>query len=323
MKWKVFVTRNIPSSGLDLLRNAGMQVDIYPHDQPVPEGVLLEKIVDCDALLCLLTDSISRRIIKAGQELKIIANYAVGYNNIDLLTAAQRGIVVTNTPDVLTETTADLAFALILACARRVTEGDQMVRSGNFTGWSPLMLLGAEVYGQTLGIIGAGRIGTAVARRAHGFGMNILYADTEPNRLIEKDYVAMKSDMGNLIRNSDFISLHVPLMDTTHHLIDEKRFQQMKSSAFLINTSRGAVIDEQALVRALHDRTIAGAGLDVYEREPLLAKGLVSFKNVVLLPHLGSATSQTRAKMAELAARNIIELSKGNPAPNTITLKRI
>jgi len=323
MKWKVFVTRNIPSSGLDLLRNAGMQVDIYPHDQPVPEGVLLEKIVDCDALLCLLTDSISRRIIKAGQELKIIANYAVGYNNIDLLTAAQRGIVVTNTPDVLTETTADLAFALILACARRVTEGDQMVRSGNFTGWSPLMLLGAEVYGQTLGIIGAGRIGTAVARRAHGFGMNILYADTEPNRLIEKDYVAMKSDMGNLIRNSDFISLHVPLMDTTHHLIDEKRFQQMKSSAFLINTSRGAVIDEQALVRALHDRTIAGAGLGVYEREPLLAKGLVSFKNVVLLPHLGSATSQTRAKMAELAARNIIELSKGNPAPNTITLKRI
>jgi len=323
MKWKVFVTRNIPSSGLDLLRNAGMQVDIYPHDQPVPEGVLLEKIVDCDALLCLLTDSISRRIIKAGQELKIIANYAVGYNNIDLLTAAQRGIVVTNTPDVLTETTADLAFALILACARRVTEGDQMVRSGNFTGWSPLMLLGAEVYGQTLGIIGAGRIGTAVARRAHGFGMNILYADTEPNRLIEKDYVAMKSDMGNLIRNSDFISLHVPLMDTTHHLIDEKRFQQMKSSAFLINTSRGAVIDEQALVRALHNRTIAGAGLDVYEREPLLAEGLVSFKNVILLPHLGSATLQTRAKMAELAARNIIELSKGNPAPNTITLKRI
>jgi glyoxylate reductase len=180
------------------------------------------------------------------------------------------------------------------------------------------MLLGAEIYRQTLGIIGAGRIGTAVARRAHGFGMNILYADTQPNRLIEKDYGARKSELENLIRNSDFISLHIPLMDTTHHLIDEKRFQQMKSTVFLINTSRGAVVDEQALVWALHNRIIGGAGLDVYEREPLLAEGLVSFKNVVLLPHLGSATLQTRAKMAELAAINIIEFAQGNPAPNTV-----
>ncbi len=316
--WKVLITRKIPAAGIDLLKNAGLQVEVYPYDQPIPESLLMEKIRDCDALLCLVTDSISAPVIEQARHLKIIANYAVGYNNIDLPAAKKHGIVVTNTPDVLTEATADLAFALILACARRVVEGDQLVRQGNFTGWSPLLMLGADVSAQTIGIIGAGRIGTAVARRAYGFGMNIFYSDSVTNKLIEKEYRAQKKELDDLIRTADFISLHVPLTDSTYHLIDEKGLQRMKATTILINTSRGAVIDEQALVRALTYQTIAGAGLDVYEREPLLAQGLTDFKNVVLLPHLGSATYRTREEMAKLAAQNIIELTRGNPAPNAV-----
>jgi glyoxylate reductase len=316
--WKVFITREIPAAGIDLLKKAGLQVEVYPQDQSVPESVLLEKIRDCDALLSMVTDPISAALIEQASQLKIIANYAVGYNNIDLESARQHGIVVTNTPDVLTEATADLAFALILACARRVVEGDQLVRRGNFTGWSPLMMLGADVSGQTIGIIGAGRIGTAVARRAYGFGMNIVYADSTSNKLIENEYRAQRKELDDLIGTADFISLHVPLIDSTRHLIDQRRLQLMKSSAILINTSRGAVIDEEALVQALANKTIAGAGLDVYEHEPLLAQGLADFKNVVLLPHLGSATYRTREAMARLAAQNIIELSRGKLAPNAV-----
>jgi len=320
MIWKVFVTREIPAAGIDLLRAAGLQVEVYEQDQPVPEAVLLEKIRDCDALLCLVTDAITAAVIGRAGRLKIIANYAVGYNNIDLQSARQHGIVVTNTPDVLTEATADLAFALILACARRLVEGDQLVRQGNFTGWSPLMMLGTDVSGQTIGIIGAGRIGTAVARRAHGFGMSIIYADNAVNKLIEKEYRAQRKELDDLIGTADFISLHVPLIDSTRHLIDQRRLQLMKSSALLVNTSRGAVIDEEALVRALANKTIAGAGLDVYEHEPLLAQGLADFKNVVLLPHLGSATNRTREAMARLAAQNIIAVASGRAAPNAVNL---
>jgi glyoxylate reductase len=323
MKWKVFITRKIPSIGIDLLTEAGMRIEVYPHDNPIPESVLLEKIADCDALLCLLTDSISSRTIEVAERLKIIANYAVGYNNIDLPAASRRGIVVTNTPDVLTEATADLAFALILACARRIIEGDQIMRAGNFTGWSPQMLLGAEVYGRTIGIIGAGRIGTALAKRAYGFGMTILYSDTIPNRLMEEKFQARQTELEQVIRQSDFISLHVPLTAGTYHLIDEQRLMQMKPSAFLINTSRGAVIDEAALVRALKKNVIAGAGLDVYEQEPLLADDLNRLEHVVLLPHLGSATVQTRNKMAELAAKNIISLAVEKHAPNAVNLNLI
>lgn len=318
MMWKVFITREIPRAGTDLLKEAGMQVEVYPEERPIPHNLLLEKIRDCDALLCLLTDSISDHVIAAADKLKIIANYAVGYNNINLPAASKRGIVVTNTPDVLTEATADLTFALILACARRVVEGDRMVRQGYFTGWAPLMLLGGDVSGQTIGIIGAGRIGAAVAKRAHGFGMNILYSDPQKNQVIEKEYLARKVNIEQLITESDFITLHVLLTDSTRHLIGTKEIYMMKSSAYIINTSRGAVIDEQALVNALLKRTVAGAGLDVYEREPLLAQGLMELENVVLLPHLGSATLQTRTRMAEMAARNIIEVSKGKPAPNAV-----
>jgi glyoxylate reductase len=316
--WKVFITREIPAKGINSLKEAGLQVEVYPHQQSIPEPLLMEKIRDCDALLCLVTDSITAAIMAAAVRLKIIANYAVGYNNIDLTAAARRGITVTNTPGVLTEATADLAFALILACARRVVEGDRLVRQGNFSGWSPLMLLGTDLAGQSMGIIGAGRIGSALARRAHGFGMKIIYTDTMANLQIEKDHQARKMDLDELIKAADFISVHVPLTDSTRHLLNEQRLRRMKSTAILINTSRGAVIDEQALVRVLADRSIAAAGLDVYEHEPLLAEGLTGLNNVVLLPHLGSATLCTREKMAELAARNIIEVSRGNPAPNAV-----
>ena len=318
MVWKVFITREIPRAGTDLLKAAGMQVEVYPEDRPIPHNLLLEKIRDCDALLCLLTDFISENVIAAADKLKIIANYAVGYNNIDLPAASRRGIVVTNTPDVLTEATADLTFALVLACARRVVEGDRMVRQGNFSGWAPLMLLGGEVSGQTIGIIGAGRIGAAVAKRAYGFGMKILYSDTLSNKLMEDKWGAGKDELERIICDSDFITLHVPLTDSTYHLIGAKEIYMMKSSAYIINTSRGGVIDEQALVNALQEKTVAGAGLDVYEREPILAEGLVKLENVVLLPHLGSATQQTRSRMAGMAARNIVEVSRGKPAPNAV-----
>jgi glyoxylate reductase len=318
MRQKVFITRKIPDRGIAILKEAGINVEVYAPDQPVPEKVLIEESRDCDGLLCLLTDTISAPIIEAARKLKVIANYAVGYNNIDIKAAAHRGIVVTNTPDVLTEATADLTFALILACARRIVEGDRLVREGGFAGWAPLLLLGGDISGQTIGIIGAGRIGTAVAKRCTGFGMKIVYTDNRSNQLIEKEYQAGKAGIERLLGLADFVTLHVPLTDSTHHLIGPDQFKMMKPSAYIINTSRGAVIDETALVNALQQRTIAGAGLDVYEREPVVTEGLIGLDNVVLLPHLGSATLETRARMAEMAARNIVAVLTGKPAPNAV-----
>jgi glyoxylate reductase len=300
------------------LIRAGMEVEVYLHDRSIPESELMERIKHRDGLLCVLTDSISRRVIEAGGQLKIIANFAVGYDNIDLPAASEKGIVVSNTPDVLTEATADLAFTLLLSCARRIIEGDEMVRTGRFGGWTPMRLLGSDVFGQTIGIVGTGRIGTAVARRACGFGMKILYSDPKVNRVVEEKFQARRLELQDLIPNSDFISVHVPLSDSTRHLIDERHLLLMKPSAFLINTSRGPVIDERALVKILKNKKIAGAGLDVYEREPLLSPGLQSLTNVVLLPHLGSATLQTRDRMSELAAKNIISLAQNNFAPNAV-----
>jgi glyoxylate reductase len=319
MTWQVYVTRKIPASGIELLKNAGLKVEVYQENHAIPDTLFKQKIRACDALLSMLTESLTAEVIATAPKLKIIANYAVGYNNIDLQAAAQRGIVVTNTPDVLTEATADLAFALILSCARRIVEGDRMVRRGEFSGWEPMLLLGAEICGQTIGIIGAGRIGTAVARRAFGFGMKIIYSDPEPNRLIEAEYGARNLELEELLRSADFISLHVPLSESTRHLIDKQRLQLMKPVAIIVNTSRGAVIDEQALTQALTAKKIGGAGLDVYEHEPALSAGLADLDNVVLLPHLGSATLQTRARMAEIAAGNIVDYFKGVSPKNIVT----
>ena len=318
MGWNVFITRKIPQEAIDLLISNGFIVDVYEHENSIPAELLKEKVAHCDALLCLLTDSISKDVLKSANKLKIIANYAVGYNNIDLDYASKKNIVVTNTPGVLTNATADLTVTLILALARRITEGDEMTRQGLFKGWAPLLLLGVEITEKTIGIIGTGRIGSAVAQRAYGFNMHILYVDEKQNSIIEDKYKAERVELNQLFKESDFITLHVPLTDATYHLVNRERLKQMKSSAYLINTSRGAVVEEQALVEALQENWIAGAGLDVYENEPELTPGLAALKNVVLLPHIGSATLETRTKMALMAAENIIALNKGIPPPNSV-----
>jgi len=318
MPHKVFITRQIPQPGIDLLTENGFEVDIFTEDKPIPNDVILEKVKNVDALIPLLTDSISTNVITNGNNLKIIANYAAGFNNIDLEAATAKKIAVTNTPGVLTDATADLTWALIMAVSKRIVEGDIFTRAGKFNGWGPLLFLGGEIYGKSLGIVGAGRIGTAVAQRASGFNMNILYTDENQNDIIENKLNGKRVDLDELLKNSDFISLHVPLLEKTFHLIDQKEFQRMKSSAYIINTSRGPVINESALVEALQNNRIAGAGLDVYENEPELKKDLIQLKNTVLLPHIGSATLEARTKMALMAATNIISCFQGKRPPNII-----
>jgi len=311
MSWKVFVSRRIPEPGIRYLEDAGLEVEVNAKDQAVPRKELLEMIPQYDALLSVLTETVDEELLEKAGKLKIVANYAVGYNNIDIAACTKRRIAVTNTPEVLTAATADLAFTLILAVAKRIVEGDNMTRSGNFKGWGPLLLLGSEVSGKTLGIIGAGRIGSAVARRATGFDMKILYHDTKQNNESEKKCDAKFVSLDELLEKSDFISLHVPLNENTRHLINMSRLRQMKPGAYLINTSRGPVVDENALVTALREKIIAGAGLDVFEEEPLLAQGLTELPNTVLLPHIASATVETRTKMALMAAENIISIAQG------------
>ena len=262
---------------------------------------------EMDALLCLLTDRIDDAVLEPGDRLRIVANMAVGTNNIDLGAARRRGIAVSNTPDVLTDATADLAFGLLLTTARRIAWGDRLMRAGGFTGWSPMLGLGLDVSGRTLGIVGTGRVGRAVAERARGFRMEVLEARRRGGLPLEE-----------LLERADFISLHVPLSAETHHLIGEPELRRMRSHAVLINTSRGPVVDEAALVRALREGWISGAGLDVFEHEPALALGLRELSNVVLAPHLGSATIATRNRMAEIAARNVIAALKGREIPNRV-----
>ncbi len=305
-QYRIYLTRKIPEAGLKLLR-PHCQMEIFSEDHPIPRELLLEKVREVEGLLCLLSDPIDREVIDAAPRLRVISNYAVGYNNIDVEYATRKGIVVTNTPGVLTDATADLTWALLLAVARRIVEGDSMMRQGQFRGWSPMLLLGQEVKGKTLGIVGAGRIGTAVAERSRGWNMNILYYDRGENRYLEQELNARRMELEELLEQSDFVSLHVPLTAETHHLIDEQALRRMKRSAYLINTARGAVVDEAVLVRALREGWIAGAALDVYEHEPELTPGLSELSNVVLAPHIGSATIDTRNKMAEIAARNLLD----------------
>jgi lactate dehydrogenase-like 2-hydroxyacid dehydrogenase len=318
MSWKVFVSRRIPEPGIRYLEDAGLEVEVYAKNQAIPRNELLEMIPLYDALLSVLTEQVDEELLEKAGRLKIVANYAVGYNNIDITACTQRGIAITNTPDVLTSATADLAFTLILAMAKRIVEGDNLTRRGLFKGWGPLLLLGADVSGKILGIIGAGRIGSAVARRATGFDMKILYHDTKQNRELEKKCDAKFVSLDELLDISDFISLHVPLNENTRHLINMNRLRQMKTGAYLINTSRGPVVDENALVTALREKIIAGAGLDVFEEEPLLAPGLTELPNTVLLPHIASATVETRTKMALMAAENIVNMAQGKIPPNIL-----
>ncbi|MDO9117967.1 MAG: D-glycerate dehydrogenase [Nitrospira sp.] len=271
-----------------------------------------------DAVICTLADPITDDLLAAAPRLKIVANYAVGYNNIDVAAAARRGIVVTNTPDVLTDATADLTWALILAVARRVVEGDRWARSGTWPGWAPTQMLGTDVTGKTLGIIGMGRIGQAVALRAQGFRMPVIYASRRPCPPPSGVTTWTHRPLKEVLTQADFVSMHVPLSEATRHLIGSRELAMMQSTAFLINTSRGPVVDEAALLVALRQGTIAGAGLDVYEREPVILSGLEQLSNVVLLPHLGSATLDARLKMGMICVENIAAVLGGRAPLNPV-----
>ena len=300
-----------------MLAEAADEVEVAPDDRPLSRDELLQRVKGRDGVLCLLNDRIDAEVLDAALGCKVFANMAVGYNNIDVPAATARGILITNTPGVLTEATADLTWTLILSVARRVVEGDSEMRSGRFTGWGPLYLLGGDVTGRTLGLIGPGRIAAAVAERALGFGMPLLYTGRRQSPALEA-LGALRVPLAELLSRSDFVSVHVPLTDETRHLIDARALAMMKPTAYLINTARGQVVDERALVEALKSRRIAGAGLDVYEDEPRMAEGLADCTNAVLLPHLGSATTGTRAAMSRKAAENLVAVLSGRRPPDLV-----
>lgn len=308
---KVYVTMRIPQAGLDMLAEH-FDVEVNPEDRLLTQEELIEAVKGKDAVVTLLSDTVNAEVMDAAPMLKAIHNYAVGFNNIDVAAATERGICVTNTPGVLTDATADLAFALILATARRVVESDKFMRAGKFTGWKPMLFLGTDVHHKTLGIIGFGRIGQAVAERAAGFKMRVLYTGhhRQPEE-VEKRCRAEFVSMETLLAESDFISLHVPLTSETRHMIGEPQFNMMKKSAILINTARGPVVDEKALVKALKSGRIAGAGLDVYEREPEYEPELAEMDNVVMLPHIGTAAVETRTKMSVMVAEDAVAVLRG------------
>lgn len=303
-----------------LLDEHGYNLDIYDGPLPQPRERLLERVAGAESLICSLFDRIDDELFDHAPRLRVVAQFGVGYDNIDLAAARERGLTVTNTPDVLTEATADLAWALLLAAARRVGEGERLLRRGQWTGWEPGQLLGAQVSGATLGIVGAGRIGTATGLRAKGFGMRVLYTSRGANRTLETGVGARRVQLEKLLRDSDFVSLHVALAPETRHLLNAERLAMMKPTAVLVNTARGAVADEAALAEALASGRIAAAGLDVYENEPRVHPRLLELENVVLAPHLGSATRSTREAMGLLAARNLIAALAGRRPPTPVLL---
>ena len=317
-KKKVFVTRQIPKKGILLLRRHFL-VKVYNKDQAIPRKELLKEVKHCDALLSLLTEKIDSEVFKANPNLKVVSNYAVGYDNVDVKAATANGIPVCNTPGVLENAVAEHTFALLLALCKRIAEADQYVRAGKYKRWEPMQLPGTALEGNTIGIIGLGRIGAGVAERARkGMGVNVLYHDIKRNKQFEKELQAKFVSLPELLKKSDFVSLHVPLLPSTRHLISKEELRLMKKTAYLINTSRGPVIDEKALVDALKKKHIAGAGLDVYENEPSLTPGLTKLKNVILTPHTASATVEARTAMSELAAQNIIDVLQGRKAKFTV-----
>ena len=308
-----------------MLKAKGYEVVVSPHDRVLAreELIALLQADQYDAVLCLLTDKIDGDVLDAaGKQCKIFANYAVGFDNVDLKAAQERGVMITNTPGVLTNTVAEHAFALILASAHRIAEADRFTRAGKYTGWAPMMLLGHDVSGKTLGIVGLGRIGSRVAHHAVvGFEMKVLYYDVKRNEEFEKEFGAeFRENADDVFRESDFVSIHVPLLPTTKHMVDARLLSLMKKTAYMVNTSRGPIVDEAALVEALRNNVIAGAALDVYENEPALASGLAELENVILTPHIASATEETRQAMSVLAAQNIIEALEGRTPPNVVKI---
>jgi glyoxylate reductase len=314
---KIFYTYRIPDEGMLLLKN--YEVSGNNEDRFLSKEEIIKGARDASALISLLSDRIDSEVISSLPKLKVIANYAVGYNNIDIEEARKRGIRVTNTPGALTDATADLTMALLLATSRRIVEGDRFVREHKFEGWKPGLLKGPALKGKILGIVGMGRIGKTVVSRAKAFGMNIVYHNRKPLLQSEEEELCVKHvSLEELLKSSDFISLHVPLIGETYHLLNEKRLSLIKPEAIIINTSRGAVIDEKALIKALKDGKIAGAGLDVYEEEPFVPQELIDLPGVVLLPHLGSATNEARREMAIMVGRNVAAVLEGKEPPNPV-----
>ncbi len=317
-KPKIFLTRELPAESMAILREHSI-LSMNPDDRVLDKHEIISEIADVDGLLCLLTDTIDDEILSVNPNLKVVANFAVGFNNIDIDAATRRKIPVTNTPGVLTETTADMAFALLMASARRVVEGDRFVRSKKWNGWGPLQFLGSDVTGATLGLIGFGRIGSAVARRAKGFDMDVIYWNRTRLSPQEESQLGVRfADLDDLLSESDFVSVHLALNDQTRHFIGSHQLDRMKPTACLINTARGPIVDERALVAALQEGVIASAGLDVFENEPVLEPGLYDLPNVVLAPHLGSATIGTRTKMGNMAVRNCLAACRGERPPNVV-----
>ncbi|HNQ01655.1 MAG TPA: D-glycerate dehydrogenase [Syntrophales bacterium] len=311
MKPTILVSGHLTDDILSLLAQE-YDVRANREDRPMGRADLLEAVAGADGFLSMITDAVDAELLDAAPRLRVVSNMAVGYNNIDVAAATARGIVVTNTPGILTEATAELAFALILAAARRVVDLDRRTRAGEWTCWAPLLFLSREVSGKTLGVVGLGRIGRAVARRARAFGMRVLYhSRSRLEAEEERDLGVEYAEKDELLATADFVSLHVPLSAETRHLIGRRELDLMKPTAYLINTSRGPVVDEAALVEALKARRIEGAGLDVYENEPMLTPGLAALDNAVLLPHVGSATVETRTKMARMAAENLLSALRG------------
>jgi glyoxylate reductase len=316
-KPKVFATHSLFEAARQILQ-ASCDVEYWAKPQRPPRADLLRRVKDKQGLVCLLTEKINDELLQAAPKLQIAANVAVGFDNIDVAACTKRGVVATNTPGVLDETTADFAWTLLMAVARRLGEGEALARSGKWKGWDLDQLVGADVWGKTLGIVGFGRIGRAVARRAGGFQMKVIYTDAlRVSAEVEKELKAEFRDMNTLLGESDFISVHVPLLPETRGLFDAAKFHRMKPTAFLVNTSRGPVVDEAALVAALEEQKIAGAGLDVYENEPFIHPGLKR-ANVVLAPHIASASLETRTKMACIAAENVTAIFKGQRPPNML-----
>ncbi|MCW3979217.1 MAG: glyoxylate reductase [Candidatus Bathyarchaeota archaeon] len=319
-KPKVYVTRQLFDEAIEILeRHAHVEV-FEGVDNAIPRELLLSKVTDVDGLLPLLTETIDAEVMDAGEKLRVISNCAVGFNNIDVDAATERGIYVTNTPGILTDTTADCAFALLMAAARRIPEADRHVRAKKWIhAWGPRMFIGTDIHGKTLGILGLGRIGSAIAKRAKGFNMEIIYYDVSRREDLERELGISYKPLYSVIAESDFLSLHVPLSETTHHMIGEEQLAIMKRTAFLINTSRGPVVDERALYGALRDGVIAGAGLDVFEEEPVdHGSPLLRLDNVVITPHIASASVETRTRMAVTAAANLVSVLQGREPPNLV-----
>ncbi|HEY4495281.1 MAG TPA: D-glycerate dehydrogenase [Candidatus Paceibacterota bacterium] len=319
---KIYITRMVPDAGIKILKDNGYEVAVNPEDRVLTKEELIAALKDqnYDALFCLLTDKIDGEVMDAfGPQLKIIANMAVGFDNINAADAKKHGIMITNTPGVLTNTVAEHTFTLMLSIAHRISEADKFTRAGKYIGWAPMLMLGSDLSGKTLGVVGLGRIGSRVAHHGvKGFEMKVLYYDVNRNEEFEKEFGAVFVSLDDLLKQSDFVSIHVPLLPATRHLINAEKLKLMKPTSYLVNTSRGPVIDEAALAKALADKTIKGAALDVFEFEPAINPDLIKLDNVILTPHIASATEETRSKMSALAATNIVEALEDRIPPNIL-----